>query len=279
MSVWEPPSRDLARTTSRRSPKRSRTRRRAEGALESFDRRRLSRKWILKRNTGELFKKKKPSAEPFFRVDPRETAGAVHLPGGSVNLTKAPLYGIIEQGLGRGIGETGRTTPPPRPTPKKEPLVSIHKELLGIGREFILGRARGAAQPRRVIQPGPVAQQAGITALPAIIGAGRRFAPGIGRLAGNVISGGLGYLAGRQGGDGACPSGSHPNKQDGVGGAAGTYCVKNRRMNFGNARAARRSVRRLKGARKLLRDIEKMMPTKTRTRTVKVHHDDHHAHH
>lgn len=83
---------------------------------------------------------------------------------------------------------------------------------------------------------------------------------------------GLGSLFSGGGGGGACPVGHHLNKQDGVGGPAGTYCVKNRRMNVGNARAARRSVRRLKGARKLLRDIEKMMPSKTRARRAPTHH-------
>ena len=75
-----------------------------------------------------------------------------------------------------------------------------------------------------------------------------------------------GFAAGALTGGGApdetgrCPVGFHLNKQDGVGGPARSYCVRNRRMNVGNARAARRSVRRLKGARKLLQDIEKMMP-------------------
>lgn len=82
-----------------------------------------------------------------------------------------------------------------------------------------------------------------------------------GRVATGIGIGAAGAtLFGGGGNGGACPSGWHLNKQDGVGGAAGTYCVRNRRMNFGNARAARRGVRRLKGAQKLLRDIEKMMP-------------------
>jgi len=140
-----------------------------------------------------------------------------------------------------------------------------------------------AAVPRPVIQLPPVSQQRTqqmsiFAALPAIGAAGRAAAPAIGRAAGTIFRGatgraataaGLGVALGASlggGSAGACPSGWHLNKQDGVGGAAGTYCVRNRRMNVGNARAARRSVRRLKGARKLLRDIEKMMPSKPRPR-------------
>lgn len=35
---------------------------------------------------------------------------------------------------------------------------------------------------------------------------------------------------------------------------------RRRRMNFGNAKAARRAIRRIKGTRKLLQDIEKQLP-------------------
>lgn len=35
---------------------------------------------------------------------------------------------------------------------------------------------------------------------------------------------------------------------------------RRRRMNYGNAKAARRAIRRIKGTRKLLQDIEKQMP-------------------
>lgn len=41
---------------------------------------------------------------------------------------------------------------------------------------------------------------------------------------------------------------------------------KRRRMNFGNAKAARRAIRRIKGTRKLLQDIEKQLPRRTVTR-------------
>lgn len=125
----------------------------------------------------------------------------------------------------------------------------------------------------RVIQPQAIQQQAFIApaVLPAVQAAGRVLSSPAARRAGAAV---LGFALGRSGGgNGECPSGWHLNKQDGVGGAAGTYCVRNRRMNVGNARAARRSVRRLKGARKLLKDIEKMMPTRqTRRRAALDHH-------
>ena len=110
------------------------------------------------------------------------------------------------------------------------------------------------------------------------VGAAARVLPAIGRVLGSRTAAAAAtgataaaLLLGGNGG-GACPSGFHPNKQDGVGGPKGTYCVRNRRMNVGNARAARRSVRRLKGARKLLKDIESMMPTKTTRRRAPQHH-------
>lgn len=110
-----------------------------------------------------------------------------------------------------------------------------------------------------------------------------RILPSVGRVLGSpALSGaaagfGVAQLFNAGGGaeGGACPVGHHLNKQDGVGGPAGTYCVKNRRMNVGNARAARRSVRRLKGARKLLRDIEKMMPTRSTRRRAPAGHSAH----
>jgi len=154
--------------------------------------------------------------------------------------------------------------------------VSIHKELLGIGREFILNRARGAAQPSR--PPTPGVSQAGMLALPApVLAAGGRIGSRIfGAATGRAATAfGVGTLVGSffaRNEDGSCPVGTHPVKQDGVHGPKGSYCVRNRRMNVGNARAARRSVRRLKGARKLLRDIEKMMPSKTTRRRAPQHH-------
>jgi hypothetical protein len=47
---------------------------------------------------------------------------------------------------------------------------------------------------------------------------------------------------------------------------------KRRRMNFGNAKAARRAIRRIKGTRKLLQDIEKQLPRRTVRSRAKTHH-------
>lgn len=64
---------------------------------------------------------------------------------------------------------------------------------------------------------------------------------------------------------GGCPQGFHPAK-DGSG-----RCVRNRRMNVMNPRAARRAIRRIKGARKMLQSIERQLP-KQRTRSRPVRH-------
>jgi len=47
--------------------------------------------------------------------------------------------------------------------------------------------------------------------------------------------------------DGCCPQGYHPEK------SGKPYCVRNRRMNVGNARALRRGMRRVQGFEKLAR--------------------------
>jgi len=131
--------------------------------------------------------------------------------------------------------------------------VSIHKSIFSAVKSGINQRIQQKIAPAGFMATVPTVLRTGAAvitgaALPALFGGG-----------GN-------------GAGGACPVGHHLNKQDGVGGPAGTYCVKNRRMNVGNARAARRSVRRLKGARKLLRDIEKMMPTRSTRRRAPAHH-------
>lgn len=152
--------------------------------------------------------------------------------------------------------------------------MSIHRELLGIARQAIIGRARTAAQPRGAVMPG--VSQAGMVPNPhVVLAAGRRVLQAVsGRTAATI---GVGLAVGSffaRNEDGSCPVGTHPIKQDGVHGPKGSYCVRNRRMNVGNSRAARRSVRRLKGARKLLSDIEKMMPR----RTVRSRRPEHHHH-
>lgn len=176
----------------------------------------------------------------------------------------APILGIALPGIGGAIGGAllggiggGARTPP----------IIDRPPLPGGG--FVQPAAVRFAK-RPTIQLPPVGatrttQMSIFSSLPAIISGGAR----VGRAAGRVLTGrtaaaaGAGVLVGQllpDGSTGACPSGFHAAK-DGSG-----RCVRNRRMNFGNARAARRSVRRLKGARKLLQDIEKMMPRRPAAR-------------
>ena len=71
--------------------------------------------------------------------------------------------------------------------------------------------------------------------------------PGAGMMVGQALgAAAAGYIGARPMG-GLCPSGYHPAK-DGSG-----RCVRNRRMNVANARALRRSMRRVKGFEKLAR--------------------------
>ena len=74
-----------------------------------------------------------------------------------------------------------------------------------------------------------------------------------------VAPGGFGAGAG-----GACPAGFHLDKR------TRSRCVRNRRMNPLNGRAATRAIRRIKGARKMLQKIERQLP-KTRTRRTPAH--------
>lgn len=53
---------------------------------------------------------------------------------------------------------------------------------------------------------------------------------------------------------GACPVGFHLDKR------SRTRCVRNRRMNPLNGKAATRAIRRIKGARKMLQKIERQLP-------------------
>jgi hypothetical protein len=57
----------------------------------------------------------------------------------------------------------------------------------------------------------------------------------------------------------ACPAGWHLDKK------TRSRCVRNRRMNPLNGRAATRAIRRIKGARKMLQKIERQLP-RTRSR-------------
>jgi len=60
---------------------------------------------------------------------------------------------------------------------------------------------------------------------------------------------------------GACPVGFHLDKR------SRSRCVRNRRMNPLNGRAAMRAIRRIKGARKMLQKIERQLPRSKARRT------------
>lgn len=73
---------------------------------------------------------------------------------------------------------------------------------------------------------------------------------------------------------GVCPAGFHLDK------ATRTRCVRNRRMNFANGHAAKRSLRRIKGTMKLLKGIEKEIgkaAPRRRAPAPRRHHQ--HLHH
>lgn len=227
------------------------------------------------------------------RAPGRVIVSPVAPPGGPLVKPGRSNPGIIERTSGVGFGgidllrggvrlETAVFTPKP-PTPKRQVQpVSIHRDIIsGLG--GLVGEfgttAVNALQNRLRTSINPSAQANIFAAGPAVIAGGRAVIGAAGRvlsrpgvqIGATAAALGATMIAGRNGG-GACPVGFHPNKQRGVHGEAGTYCVRNRRMNVSNARAARRSVRRLKGARKLLRDIEKMMPSKTTRRRAPQHH-------
>lgn len=192
----------------------------------------------------------------------------------------APAVSLIVPGIGGIIGSAVLGGAGGGRTPGINPNVPSTRVMPGGGRVMTIPPFR---------QGSGATEMSVFGTLPAIVGGVGRAAPGVaarlGRFFRNPIVQGIGAgaattaLLGGGGANGACPSGWHLNKQDGVGGPAGTYCVRNRRMNFGNARAARRGVRRLKGARKLLKDIEKMMPRAPARRRAPAagHHE--HLHH
>lgn len=81
--------------------------------------------------------------------------------------------------------------------------------------------------------------------------------PGVGT-GGGFTTGGYMTAGGQQLAGRACGVPGYHYAKDGSG-----KLVRNRRMNYGNARAAKRAVRRIKGARKLLQSIEKQLPVRT----------------
>lgn len=70
---------------------------------------------------------------------------------------------------------------------------------------------------------------------------------------------------------GACPTGWHMDKR------TRSRCVRNRRMNPLNGRAASRAIRRIKGARKMLQKIERSLP-RAKARAVPRHGHRVHVH-
>ena len=77
-------------------------------------------------------------------------------------------------------------------------------------------------------------------------------APGFGVTSSAAAGGRRGRV--QRGPNGECPKGYHLNKsQTGDGQPRHAFCVRNRRVNYANGRAAARSGRRLRGTVKMLR--------------------------
>lgn len=119
--------------------------------------------------------------------------------------------------------------------------------LSGIGKVF-----KGVAKVATSVLPGPIGAVAR-TAVGVLTGGGSRP---------TAVPGGMPTLAAVQG-PGARPV-------PGITGAAQrlipggrTGYFKSRRMNPGNAKAARRAIRRIKSVRKLLQSIERQMPKRS----------------
>lgn len=138
---------------------------------------------------------------------------------------------------------------------------------LGTVTGFLGGRAtspRGATQPiARTPSFFPTAPNFGpqeVVPKPGVRGAIERFLPG--GSTGLVVQGGTRM---------ACPSGFHPNKTSYHTQAgfvqAGSKCVKNRRRNPLNPRAASRAISRLESASKATKRITQLTDRKTRTVT------------
>lgn len=136
---------------------------------------------------------------------------------------------------------------------RSDPM-SIWTDLGGIIKGAVTQRVTQAVTPRPVITPGPIPAQASILG-PAATVAGRVI-PSLGRvLTGRAATAGaVGFAAGQ------------------LFDAAGNPVPKRRRMNFGNAKAARRAIRRIKGVRRLLKSIEDQLPRRPAPRRRAQHH-------
>jgi hypothetical protein len=140
------------------------------------------------------------------------------------------LLGKITKGVGKLIS-------------KAAPLASAIPGPIGIG-ATVLGT---------VLSKTPKATQAGmLPALPAVIGAGARVLPGLGRVVTTA-----GKVAGSRVGRAVGAAATGIAIYDAAGNFLGTR-KKYRRMNPMNYRALKRAVKRIKGARKFVKLIDKV---------------------
>lgn len=130
----------------------------------------------------------------------------------------------------------------------------------------VLG-AEGAALAERIFggRQQPTFGGGALPALPPGLSRPTRLPRITGRIPTSLAAGGPGVRIGGLMGAVACPPGFHPAK-DGSG-----RCVRNRRMNVLNHKAAMRAIRRIKGARKMLQRIERSLPKQRTTRRVPGH--------
>lgn len=168
------------------------------------------------------------------------------LKGAGVGKQISPVLDIVSGAIGAfkkpaTVAATVPATPLPAPTRvihagAKAPVRSL-KTNITIGARTPAGAVARAAT-------GKIVQAAGT-----------RVFPGLGSLPALPLSGGT----------------------DVVVHADGTATVKKkyRRMNYGNAKAARRAIRRIKGVRKMLQDIEKQLPRRTVRSTTHAHAHTH----
>jgi len=146
-----------------------------------------------------------------------------------------PMGDYATGGYGRSMGDPGLFGFLGKIIKKAAPVLGRFFGPVGA----VVGAAVGAAEASKALIavgqptiPGPIAP-------PSM--------PGVGMIQPIVAGAVQGMLAPRARVGGVCPSGYHPDK------ATGTRCVRNRRMNVANARALRRSMRRVKGFEKLAR--------------------------
>lgn len=169
-------------------------------------------------------------------------------PAGPSSTSAPPGTGSIKRTGPKGSRPAPRAVPIKRlprrvrDDPREEEDVSILADFGRGLKDIALERVR-----QRVLRPpsmpGSGAQQAGLFPVgPVIVGGGSRL-PSILRGAGQVAAGtalGMGLQSALE---------EQPRRR--------------RRMDYGNVKAAKRAIRRIKGTRKLLQDIERQLPRKT----------------